>query len=82
MWRIYGFYTRNRNNGYGNILCIWVLEPLGSGWRAWFGFLPFLSDYQSQILYLQWPWKPNVLGPYGVWSVFARQVSEARFSDV
>ena len=29
MWGIYGFYTRNRRNGFGNILCIWVLGPLG-----------------------------------------------------
>ena len=26
---IYGFYTRNRSSGFGNILCIWVLGPLG-----------------------------------------------------
>ena len=23
------FYTRNRSNDFGNILCIWILEPLG-----------------------------------------------------
>ena len=33
IWGIYGFYIRNRNNGFGNILCIWVLGPLGD----WFG---------------------------------------------
>ena len=30
MWAIYGFYTRNRNDGFGTILCIWVLGPLGA----------------------------------------------------
>ena len=27
--QIYGLYTRNGKNGVGNILCIWVLGPLG-----------------------------------------------------
>ena len=26
---MYVFYIRNRNNGFGNIICIWVLGPLG-----------------------------------------------------
>ena len=25
----YGFYTRNRSTGFGNILCTWVLGPVG-----------------------------------------------------
>ena len=29
MWGIYGFYTRNRDANFGNVLCIWVLGPLG-----------------------------------------------------
>ena len=28
-WGIHGFYTRNRRIGFGNMLCIWVLGPLG-----------------------------------------------------
>ena len=34
MWDIcMGFYTRNRNSGFGNLLCIWVLRPLGLDFR-------------------------------------------------
>ena len=29
IWGMNGFYTKNRNSGFGNILCIWVLGPLG-----------------------------------------------------
>ena len=29
LWGICGFYTRNCNNGFGGLLCIWVLGPLG-----------------------------------------------------
>ena len=29
-WQLpYGFYIRNRNDGFGNMLCIWILGPLG-----------------------------------------------------
>ena len=31
---IYGFYTRNRNSGFGNILCIWVVVPSGTRTRT------------------------------------------------
>ena len=27
-----GFYIMNRDNGLGNLLCIWVLGPLGLGY--------------------------------------------------
>ena len=29
IWGICVFNIRNRNNGFGNIFCIWVLGPLG-----------------------------------------------------
>ena len=28
-WGTYGFYTRNRNNAFGNTLCNWVLGLSG-----------------------------------------------------
>ena len=28
--KIHGFYTGTPSNGFGNILCFWVLGPLGS----------------------------------------------------
>ena len=30
-WGRYGFNTRNRNNGFGNILYIWILRPVREG---------------------------------------------------
>ena len=27
---MYGFYTRDRSSDFGNIVCIWLLRPLGS----------------------------------------------------
>ena len=34
-----GFYTRNRNKGFGNILCVWVLGPLGQELKKGIGGL-------------------------------------------
>ena len=40
MWGIYGFYIRNRNYGFGNLLCIWVLGPLGKQYISWNSKVP------------------------------------------
>ena len=37
VWGIQDFYTRNRSSGLGNILCIWVLGPLGCGQGTYYG---------------------------------------------
>ena len=29
IWNIYGLCTRNRKDGFGDILCVWVFGPLG-----------------------------------------------------
>ena len=52
IWGIYGFHTRNRNSGFGNILCFGVLGPLG---------YEFSNPKRSMYPYGTYSWTLNAL---------------------
>ena len=54
---IYGSYTRNRISGFGNILCIWVLRPLGDCLRGMFEYLcqKCSLSWDVRITYIECP---------------------------
>ena len=70
-WGIYGFYIRNRNSGFGNLLCIRVLRPLGE--LCWYSIYGVMQDLYHQQGFLnlkvfhqsKWPLSQFNLGAVG-----------------